>query len=270
MGIQEFISKNRNDSFDFYVLDASARPDFSKNAIDNIISRIAEKHCVTLAELKSRSSKKIYTLPRFHGYRALRDIGWSTVRIGQYFGGRDHSTVVQGLRRLDDLEGVQPKPKMPTVGNRYSLRSQRGKDRLKELRAIFARQGYTTVEDASGKMNLSANGVRAYLNKLIKKGEIDRALLNPDFTPSNSTRIGSYYYYTDGNKPLPEQPNEILLAKKNNDTEFKPIKVKVNTPDLTPKEKRQRYIAEWEARKLAQRGQYSKAAARTYHDRVQP
>jgi len=38
---------------------------------------------------------------RFAMYKTLRERGWSYPRIGKLFGGKDHSTIIHGVRRAD-------------------------------------------------------------------------------------------------------------------------------------------------------------------------
>jgi chromosomal replication initiator protein len=71
----------------------------SKLTMANIAERIAEKHRLTVADLKSISRKHKITRPRQEAMYEMMQTGkWSSVRIGMFLGGRDHSTVLFGIK----------------------------------------------------------------------------------------------------------------------------------------------------------------------------
>lgn len=145
--------------------------------------------------------------------------------------------------------------------SKYNFSSKRGQSRLEQVLSHLTERGHTTAPILAKVLGLSESGARNYLYKLLESGTVERASLHPDFTCAEECREGEYHYFLPDRKPTPKEqapkskPRPSVTPWRSN---------------MSPKEKRQRYIAEWEARKLAQRGQYSKAAARTYHDRVQP
>lgn len=139
---------------------------------------------------------------------------------------------------------------------KYNFSTKRGQSRLEQVLTHLTERGHTTAPILAKVLGLSESGARNYLYKLLQEGSVERASLHPDFTCAEGSREGEFYYFIPGRKPLPkEQAPQPKLRRS----------ATPGQSNLSPKEKLQRQIAEWEARKLAQRGQYSKAAARVYH-----
>lgn len=64
-----------------------------------IAREVAARHGLTLADLQSNKLLgDRYTHPRQEVYQRLILAGFSGVRIGQFMGGRDHSTVFKGAK----------------------------------------------------------------------------------------------------------------------------------------------------------------------------
>lgn len=57
---------------------------------------------VPLEELMGRARCSHHMPPRFALYKALHLRGWSTPQIGEFLG-RDHSTIIYGLRRAEQI-----------------------------------------------------------------------------------------------------------------------------------------------------------------------
>ena len=70
--------------------------DSSADVLRRAISRAAEHHGVTVAEIKGRSRLGPAAAARQDVFLALREAGWSFPRIGRAMG-RDHSTVMHGV-----------------------------------------------------------------------------------------------------------------------------------------------------------------------------
>ena len=70
--------------------------DSPADVIRRAISRAAEHHGVTVAEIKGRSRLGPAAAARQDVFPALRESGWSFQRIGKAMG-RDHSTVMHGV-----------------------------------------------------------------------------------------------------------------------------------------------------------------------------
>jgi hypothetical protein len=65
-----------------------------------IIFEVAEKHGLTIADLKGEGRKVPVAIARQEAFWRLRtELGLSYPRIGTIFNGRDHSTVIHGIRR---------------------------------------------------------------------------------------------------------------------------------------------------------------------------
>ena len=65
----------------------------------HLAQRIAAIRGVSLADLRSPSRQRAVAWPRQELMWALRcTAGWSLPRIGRYLGGRDHTTVLHGIR----------------------------------------------------------------------------------------------------------------------------------------------------------------------------
>lgn len=65
----------------------------------DIVAAVADKHDVTVADLKGPSRVKHIVAARFEAMARMYDLGiWSMPQIGRFFG-RDHTTVLNGIRR---------------------------------------------------------------------------------------------------------------------------------------------------------------------------
>lgn len=73
-----------------------------------ILRAVAIETGFALSELKGSSRKKDVTAARFRAFWRLRQAGWSTNEIGLVLGGRDHSTVIAGLRRFESIMAADP------------------------------------------------------------------------------------------------------------------------------------------------------------------
>lgn len=74
-----------------------------------IAARIAEKHRITVADLKGPALRRAVSRPRQEAmFECRMSTIHSTTVIGKFFGGRDHTTVIYGVRahadRLEQLE----------------------------------------------------------------------------------------------------------------------------------------------------------------------
>jgi len=70
-----------------------------------LLAPILKKHQMPYLEAVSESRKTKYKLVRFEMYHALREAGFSLPQIGAFFG-RDHTTILHGLRRWKEISGV--------------------------------------------------------------------------------------------------------------------------------------------------------------------
>jgi chromosomal replication initiator protein len=75
--------------------------------IDDIISQVSKAFNVKVSDIKSKKKHKLYSLPRQVGMYLARDLTeLSYPEIGVAFGGKDHSTVIYGAKKIEQrLEG---------------------------------------------------------------------------------------------------------------------------------------------------------------------
>ncbi len=82
-------------------------------SVDYIQKVVANYYDVSLANLKSRSRKKEIVMARQVAmYFAKRHTNHSLQSIGDYFGGRDHSTVIHALQAVDNRLAIEPRFKL--------------------------------------------------------------------------------------------------------------------------------------------------------------
>jgi chromosomal replication initiation ATPase DnaA len=62
--------------------------------------RIAFEYGVTVEEIDGPSRVRRILIPRLLVYEAFRQLGFSYPQIGQRVGGRDHSSIMSGLKTL--------------------------------------------------------------------------------------------------------------------------------------------------------------------------
>jgi len=63
-----------------------------------IAAEVAEKHDVTVDLMRSRDRRQIFMAPRWEAWKLCHEAGFSTPIIGRFFGGRDHTTILHGIR----------------------------------------------------------------------------------------------------------------------------------------------------------------------------
>lgn len=73
-----------------------------------IVRGVAKEYGVTPEDIKGKARSTIYVTPRSVIARILRDRGLSYPVIGRLMGGRDHSTIMNLLRRFDDRRERDP------------------------------------------------------------------------------------------------------------------------------------------------------------------
>lgn len=76
-----------------------------RKGMREVADDICAKYGITFAQLIGPSHKPKYAIPRQEGYLRSRELGYlSYQRIGDFFGGRDHSTVMTGCKRAAERE----------------------------------------------------------------------------------------------------------------------------------------------------------------------
>lgn len=69
-----------------------------------MVEQVARRHEITVDEILSPDRSRRLILPRWHAFSELRRIGFSYPSIGKIMG-RDHSTVIHGIRKFAEMEG---------------------------------------------------------------------------------------------------------------------------------------------------------------------
>lgn len=82
---------------------------FKPVTIDRIVEHVTEYFGVRLADLQSRKRTRTIAMPRqICMYLAREHTRHSLEEIGGYFGGRDHTTVLHGIRTIGDRQDLEP------------------------------------------------------------------------------------------------------------------------------------------------------------------
>jgi chromosomal replication initiator protein len=90
--------------------DVFASPRQTNMSIDTILRVVAEKHFLTINDLKGRKKTQNVVLPRqISMYIARQITEYSTTEIGQSIGGRDHTTVMHSCNMIDERIKTDPK-----------------------------------------------------------------------------------------------------------------------------------------------------------------
>jgi hypothetical protein len=72
-------------------------------SMEDIVQRVCRAYGLTKAQLLGRSRLRLITMARYEAmYRCHRELGRSTAAVGRYLGNRDHSTVINGIRRHEE------------------------------------------------------------------------------------------------------------------------------------------------------------------------
>ena len=84
--------------------DMSANPDGSRIKIDDILKIVGRHYNVARTDLLSPRRARVVVVPRQIGmYLAKKMTSRSLPEIGRRFGGRDHSTVLHAVRKIEEL-----------------------------------------------------------------------------------------------------------------------------------------------------------------------
>jgi chromosomal replication initiation ATPase DnaA len=74
-------------------------------AMSEIAKTVAQQYGMTVERLKSHDRRTIFSVPRRKAWKLCHDAGYSLPMIGRCFGGRDHTTILHGIRRLEAMNG---------------------------------------------------------------------------------------------------------------------------------------------------------------------
>jgi len=69
-----------------------------------VITRASIETGVKVSEIRGASRSYHLCRPRWAVMAAMHRAGWSTPQIGHMLGGRDHTTVLHGIKRARELE----------------------------------------------------------------------------------------------------------------------------------------------------------------------
>jgi chromosomal replication initiator protein len=78
-------------------------------AIDLVQRVVAEAHSLSIQDLKGKKRTQAITLPRQIAMFLIRELTeYSTTEVGMEFGGRDHTTVMHAVQKIEDKMRTEP------------------------------------------------------------------------------------------------------------------------------------------------------------------
>jgi chromosomal replication initiator protein len=78
-------------------------------SIEQIMNMVAQEFGVAIGDLKGPRRQREITIPRQVAMSLIRDLTHESLpQIGQCFGGRDHTTVINAVKRVEDLKSAVP------------------------------------------------------------------------------------------------------------------------------------------------------------------
>lgn len=79
----------------------------TRQPIRHIASIVAVETGIGVPAMRSPSRDRTISRVRFEAMRRAREAGYSLGRIGLYFGGRDHTSVIYAVRRAEVRRQVE-------------------------------------------------------------------------------------------------------------------------------------------------------------------
>ena len=77
--------------------------------IETIQKVIANQYGLSVSELKGKSRKKSVIIPRHYAIYLSKELTeYSTTEIGSEFGGRDHTTALNSLKKVEEMKITDP------------------------------------------------------------------------------------------------------------------------------------------------------------------
>jgi len=70
--------------------------------IAEIAQTYADKYGVTLERMRAHDRRSAFHQPRREAWAECHSKGYSSVMIGRFFGGRDHTSILHGIKRLEE------------------------------------------------------------------------------------------------------------------------------------------------------------------------
>jgi len=74
----------------------------------DIAEEVAWAHGMTVAQILGRNARREFSWPRQRAYLLCHRQGYSLGQIGRLFGGRDHTTIIHGIRAAEGREQGSP------------------------------------------------------------------------------------------------------------------------------------------------------------------
>lgn len=128
--------------------------------VDNfarILKEVCDKHGVLEGAIRSQARKRKLTYARFELFARLSDeISMPLAAIGRAVGGRNHSTVISGIKRHRELGG-EVAPERPRHEPREFKTRMAGAKSVKKIIAGVAKKYDITVMDIMGSSRLRAH-----------------------------------------------------------------------------------------------------------------
>lgn len=85
----------------------SPRPS-ADHTMREIAARVAARHGTSLADLRGCSTQRSVAKTRHEAFAEIYGLGrYSTTQIGRFFGDRDHTTVIYGIRRHHSRQAAE-------------------------------------------------------------------------------------------------------------------------------------------------------------------
>ena len=89
---------------------------------EEVVKAVSSFYNLKVSQLKGSKRDKIFSLPRQILYYILRtEVGTGLAEIGELLGGRDHTTILYGVRKISDLIGSDEKIRVDIVGIKNQL-----------------------------------------------------------------------------------------------------------------------------------------------------
>lgn len=93
----------------FRVENAESIESSMRHTLASILERTAALSHTSVTELRADRRSRSVAYPRFAAMWAARELTeYSLPQIGRALGGRDHTTIIHGLRRADELRRTDP------------------------------------------------------------------------------------------------------------------------------------------------------------------
>jgi len=93
--------------------------DHSDIRMTDIVEAVADEFDITVDDLKGQSRARDFSVPRQISYYLICQIQrYSLPRIGRFFGGRDHTTIMHGVRRTREKHLKEHSEKISNIETR--------------------------------------------------------------------------------------------------------------------------------------------------------